>query len=93
MDLRWLAYAEEKLAEIVTLRNLAIGRPCLADLTANQAAAQSRRQSPRIHRPAVQQRAGQVAPDQFQRHGPVGWSIPAATAVSQRACVSGCCVP
>jgi 5-methyltetrahydropteroyltriglutamate--homocysteine methyltransferase len=66
----WLACAEEKLAEVVALRDLAIGRPRPADLASNQAAALSRRRSPRIHRPAVKQRASQVAPEQFHRLSP-----------------------
>ncbi len=62
----WLAYAEEKIAEVVTLRDLAAGlaRP---EVAANKAAADSRRASPRIHRPAVKARAARVAAADFNR--------------------------
>lgn len=62
----WLAFARQKLTEISAL-TLAMrqGRPAArAAFEASAAAAQSHRQSPRIHKPAVQQRAaGDVALD------------------------------
>jgi len=63
----WLAYAEEKLAEVVTLRDLAIGIAHPQAAAANHAAAASRRSSPRIHRPAVKERAKQVAAEHLSR--------------------------
>ncbi len=56
----WLAYAEEKLVEVVTLRNLAVGIAQPEAAAANKSAAESRRVSPRIHRPAVKERAVRV---------------------------------
>jgi 5-methyltetrahydropteroyltriglutamate--homocysteine methyltransferase len=58
----WLAYAEEKLAEVVTLRDLAVGAADQAAVAANAAAALSRRTSIRIHRPAVKERVARIAP-------------------------------
>src|SRR5580658_5334558 len=52
----WLAYAEEKLAEVVTLRDLACGIARPEAAAANEAAVLSRRSSPRIHRPEVKER-------------------------------------
>ena len=63
----WLAYAEEKLAEVVTLRDLAAGIARPEAAAANQAAAESRRVSPRIHRPAVKERAARVAASDLNR--------------------------
>ena len=48
----WLAFAEEKLAEVVTLRDLVAGAAPSAAFTANRTVADARRTSPRIHRPA-----------------------------------------
>jgi 5-methyltetrahydropteroyltriglutamate--homocysteine methyltransferase len=63
----WLSFAEEKLAEVVTLRDLVAGRGDTAALAANQAALAARRASPRIHDPAVKARAAAVAPADLQR--------------------------
>lgn len=63
----WLAYAEEKLAEVVTLRDLAVGVARPEAAAANKAAAESRRVSPRIHRPAVEERAARVAQADLNR--------------------------
>jgi 5-methyltetrahydropteroyltriglutamate--homocysteine methyltransferase len=62
----WLAFAEEKLIEVVTLRDLAVGiaHPGTA---ANASAAESRRHSPRIHRLAVKERAARIAASDFTR--------------------------
>lgn len=60
-DLRsWLAFAEEKLAEVVTLRDVAQGKADEARLTENQAAIRSRRTSSRIHNDAVKERSRKV---------------------------------
>ncbi len=66
----WLAYAEEKLAEVVALRDLALGIAKSEVLAANQAAAQSRRSSSRIHRLAVKERAARVADADLNRASP-----------------------
>jgi 5-methyltetrahydropteroyltriglutamate--homocysteine methyltransferase len=57
----WLAFAEEKLGEVVTLRNLALGISEPEALAANHHAAASRRASRRIHQPAVKDRAARVS--------------------------------
>lgn len=66
----WLAYAEEKLTEVVALRDLAIGTASVAQLEANAAAAQSRRWSDRIHRPEVKERVARVVAKDFDRRSP-----------------------
>ncbi len=66
----WLACAEEKLAEVVALRDLAVGAADPAMLAANAAATASRRSSPRIHRPAVKERAARIASPDFNRASP-----------------------
>ncbi len=63
----WLAYAEEKLTEVVILRDLAAGIARLEAAAANQAAAESRRISPRIHRPVVKERVARVAQADLNR--------------------------
>src|SRR3989442_1626754 len=68
----WLAYAKQKLEEVVALR------PALDDGTATVAAeldlagyaANSRRTSPRIHDPAVKQRAASVTEQDLRRTSP-----------------------
>ncbi|HVW21891.1 MAG TPA: 5-methyltetrahydropteroyltriglutamate--homocysteine S-methyltransferase [Opitutaceae bacterium] len=66
----WLAYAEEKLAEVVTLRDTLTGAARPALLAANEAAARSRRASGRIHRAEVKARVGRVAPGDLNRRSP-----------------------
>jgi len=66
----WLAYAEEKLSEVSTLASAVAGEADEAALAANAAAAKSRRESPRIHRPEVKARAAAVAPSDFDRASP-----------------------
>lgn len=63
----WLAFADEKLVEIVTLRNLLIGKEEGPALEANRASQQRRRESPRIHNPAVKQRLAAVTPADSKR--------------------------
>ncbi len=65
---RWLAFAEEKLGEVTALRDLLAGRAPEPALTASHVAADSRRLSPRIHRPDVKARLDGVLPADFQRH-------------------------
>jgi len=66
----WLAYAEEKLSEVSTLASAVAGEADTAALAANAAAAKSRRESPRIHRPEVKARAAAIAPIDFDRASP-----------------------
>lgn len=68
--LGWLAFAEEKLAEVAALRDLARGTLPAAALEANAAALASRRASPRIHRPEVQTRVQAVRSADFDRPAP-----------------------
>ena len=63
----WLAYAEEKLTEVVVLRDLASGVARPEAQAANQAAAVSRRSSPRIHRAAVKERVAKITAAQRNR--------------------------
>ncbi|MEO6003434.1 MAG: 5-methyltetrahydropteroyltriglutamate--homocysteine S-methyltransferase [Opitutus sp.] len=63
----WLAYAEEKLAEVVTLRDLALGIAPPKAAAANKAALDSRRVSSRIHRPAVKARVARMAASDLNR--------------------------
>lgn len=67
--LRWLAFARQKLAEIGTLkRGLAQGREAIQGaLLASQRAVQTRRDSPRIHNPAVAQRLAGLQPGDAER--------------------------
>lgn len=62
----WLAFADEKLAEVVALRGLLRGESQAA-WAENEAARASRRESPRIHDPAVQRRLAEVRPADFAR--------------------------
>jgi len=63
----WLAFAEEKLAEVVALRDLAVGRAAPEVLAANQATIAARRASPRIHRAGVKARVATVRPADLDR--------------------------
>src|SRR5437879_1955290 len=68
----WLAFAKQKLAEVVTLtRAVRDGREAVAgELEANARAIVSRRSSRRIHDPAVKQRAGAVGDRDLRRASP-----------------------
>ena len=59
----WLAFAEQKLAEVVTLTHgLNEGRAAVAgDLQASVAVQEQRRSSPRVHDPVVQRRMAGMA--------------------------------
>src|SRR5437016_3795426 len=65
----WLAFAKQKLAEVATLtRAVRDGRQAVAaELEANARAIAGRRSSPRIHDPAVKQRAGAVGDRDLRR--------------------------
>ncbi|WP_341502254.1 5-methyltetrahydropteroyltriglutamate--homocysteine S-methyltransferase [Gallaecimonas sp. GXIMD4217] len=68
----WLAFAVQKLEEIELLgRGLNEGPDSIADELASSDAAQAaRRQSPRIHNPAVAERLAAITPAQSQRTSP-----------------------
>jgi 5-methyltetrahydropteroyltriglutamate--homocysteine methyltransferase len=63
----WLAFADEKLVEVIELRGLLDGT-CGDDvLNRNRAAVASRRASKRIHNTAVKSRLSSVGPQDFKR--------------------------
>jgi 5-methyltetrahydropteroyltriglutamate--homocysteine methyltransferase len=66
----WLAFADEKLIEVNSLRHLLTGTaaPCL--LEENQASHHRRRHSTRIHNPAVNSRLAAVLPSDSRRATP-----------------------
>lgn len=66
----WLAFAEEKLIEVVALRDLIAGAGVPGALAANQAAIQGRRASFRIHRSAVKERAAGISASDLRRASP-----------------------
>ncbi|MCK0713537.1 5-methyltetrahydropteroyltriglutamate--homocysteine S-methyltransferase [Chromohalobacter sarecensis] len=71
----WLAFARQKLDEIVTLAHLLDGRATDADTARLEAATQAleaRRNSPRIHKPAVGERLSAVSATDAERPSPYG---------------------
>jgi len=64
----WLAFANEKLSEVVTLTRALKGEEVAGELAANEAAQQSRRESPRIHKPEVKARLAAVRKEDAERH-------------------------
>ncbi|HVS26553.1 MAG TPA: 5-methyltetrahydropteroyltriglutamate--homocysteine S-methyltransferase [Burkholderiales bacterium] len=72
---RWLAFARQKLDEVVTLKGLAqpeTHRQYAGKLKENLLDMESRRQSVLIHRPAVKQRLAAVLPGDLKRQSPFG---------------------
>lgn len=63
----WLAFADQKLIEVVDLRQLLDGAGSKEILAANQAAATSRKTSKRIHAEAVKLRLAGVTASDFER--------------------------
>ncbi|MCW0219134.1 MAG: 5-methyltetrahydropteroyltriglutamate--homocysteine S-methyltransferase [Prosthecobacter sp.] len=63
----WLAFADQKLDEVVSLSRLLRGGSSPGLLQENQAAIQSRRASSRIHRPAVKTRLAAVKASDSER--------------------------
>ena len=61
----WMAYAQEKLIEIAELAEIAEGNTNL--LAKNQEAINSRRNSSKIHKPAVKQRTAAITENDAQR--------------------------
>ncbi|MBK1874728.1 5-methyltetrahydropteroyltriglutamate--homocysteine S-methyltransferase [Marinobacter sp. 1-3A] len=68
----WLAFARQKLQELNTLaKALDEGREAVAkELAANQNAVESRRQSSRVHNPAVAEALSAITPEHGQRKSP-----------------------
>src|SRR6185437_15391765 len=66
----WLAFAEEKLSEIWLLARNVNQQDDSAPLLENRAAGAGRRNSARIHNPAVKQRVGGLASLRLQRESP-----------------------
>lgn len=69
----WLAFAQQKLAEVVTLSRLIDNRATPADellLTQATQALDARRESSRIHQPAVNARLVAISPRDSQRQAP-----------------------
>jgi len=75
----WMAFAKQKVAEISVIARATNGArsgPSEGDtdlrraLAANAAAMESRRASPRIHNPVVEQRVADVTPDMYERESP-----------------------
>lgn len=63
----WLAFADQKLAEVVDLRQLLDGVGAQDKLAANQAAAASRKSSARIHNDVVKARLDAVKNTDYER--------------------------
>jgi 5-methyltetrahydropteroyltriglutamate--homocysteine methyltransferase len=63
----WLAFAEEKLAEVVTIRDLALGKRDDSELNRNQESVLSRQQSSRIHNNDVKNRSRAVVAGDLKR--------------------------
>jgi 5-methyltetrahydropteroyltriglutamate--homocysteine methyltransferase len=63
----WMAFSEEKLQELDSLRGLLDGTAIKDVLTANVKAISSRRQSKRIHQDAVAKRVASVGPKDLNR--------------------------
>ena len=69
----WLAFARQKLDETVTLARLLDGKATEVDherLESATEALQARRESPRLHRPAVADRLAGVEPTDHERRSP-----------------------
>src|SRR5207244_60309 len=66
----WLAFADDKLAEVVQLARLASHGRDAGLLASNQRASEARRLSRRIHDSAVKQRLAAVQPADYERISP-----------------------
>jgi 5-methyltetrahydropteroyltriglutamate--homocysteine methyltransferase len=70
---QWMAFATQKVAEIVAIADAAQATPSVATqetLAANAQIMASRRSSSRIHNPAVKDRIAAITPAMAQRHSP-----------------------
>ncbi|HEX3247667.1 MAG TPA: 5-methyltetrahydropteroyltriglutamate--homocysteine S-methyltransferase, partial [Chloroflexota bacterium] len=63
----WLAFADQKLLEVVALREILAGPMDPRMLEENQAAQAARRSSRRIHNPAIKSRLDSMRPRDFNR--------------------------
>ncbi len=63
----WLAFADQKLNEVSNLSEILRGRAAASVLIGNRASHTARRNSPRIHNPAVQARLAAVIPADSDR--------------------------
>ena len=72
----WLAFAEEKLGETVTLARALRGENVDDELAVNRESHAARRTSARIHRPAVKVRAAGVTPEMARRGRPYAERAP-----------------
>lgn len=66
----WLAFADEKLTEVCILRNELVGKPDANALSANMLSHSRRRESCRIHNPAVKARVKAVVASDIVRESP-----------------------
>ncbi|WP_434031823.1 5-methyltetrahydropteroyltriglutamate--homocysteine S-methyltransferase [[Pseudomonas] boreopolis] len=67
----WLAFARQKLGELRTLADALDGRPSAeARLAQARQALESRRRSPRVHRPEVERRLAALGPEAARRASP-----------------------
>ena len=68
----WMSFAKQKVREIAVITAVANGRGVGAEalLAENAAAMNSRRKSPRIHNPLVEDRAAAVTPEMYERSSP-----------------------
>ncbi|MEM9444715.1 MAG: 5-methyltetrahydropteroyltriglutamate--homocysteine S-methyltransferase [Verrucomicrobiota bacterium] len=66
----WLAFADEKLTEVVELRQLLDGTCSLGYLITNRAASEDRKSNKRIHNDAVKTRLAAIRPSDFHRASP-----------------------
>ena len=69
----WLAFADEKITEVSTLRNLLEGAADPSTLETNRASQWLRKTSPRIHNPAVKARLAAVTADDSVRTSAFGY--------------------
>lgn len=77
----WLAFAEEKLAEVVALARLGTGRGDPLAMHKNQVAIHFRRANARIHRPEVKARVAAVTEREARRKSPYAERQPKQRAV------------
>jgi 5-methyltetrahydropteroyltriglutamate--homocysteine methyltransferase len=63
----WLAFADQKLAEVASLSQILRARASASVLAANEASHAARRSSPRIHNPLVKARLAAVRPSDSDR--------------------------
>ncbi|UZJ44886.1 5-methyltetrahydropteroyltriglutamate--homocysteine S-methyltransferase [Marinimicrobium sp. C6131] len=82
----WLAFALQKVDEVVALAQLLAPAPApsaLAALKASDQSVRSRRESQRVHNPAVQERLRAISPTDSQRHSPFAKRIAQQQALLQ----------